>query len=873
MPRHVPAVVYLIIALIGAFASAATSAAAVTPPPGSPTPVVAELDNGLTLVVLEHRAAPVVTVQGWVPAGSATEEERTGAGLSHFLEHMLFKGTPTRDVGEMGRQVKAIGGYTNAYTTHDRTVYYINCDASGVNEALAILTDVLNNASFDPAEIAREREVIVKEMNRARDNPRAWLSRTLWREAFRRHPYGHPVIGYETPLRQVTRDDLLAYYARHYVPNNITLVVVGDVDGPAVIAETKALWADVPRASYREPVRAQEPAQLGPRERIEVRDARLAHVNIAYHGPALADPDMYPMDVLSLILGSGRTSRLYRAVREEQELVHDISSYSHTPRDPGLFALMMSADPPKREAAIAAALAEVERIKARGVTRREVDTAKRKVIAGYYQGRETAEQLAAGLGTALLVAGDLHFDETYVSGIQAVTAAEVQRVARVYLTESNRTMVAVVPETDSAPADEPPLERAVGDVKLHTLDNGIRVVVRENHTMPLVSVRALVLGGLRSDPPDRPGTTNLMSQVLTQGTRRWDGPTLAEVVESRGGRFAAFGGNNSWGASVSMLSDDQELAFTVLDQLIRFPTFPDAAVARERASVLAGIRAQDEDVATVARREVRQRLYRSHPYRWLTPGSAEAVAQLTAGDLRAHHARLLDPERMVVAVVGDVTVRDAVTRLNATLGRIQPPAERWAPPAAPEFSAAGGRHVEKAWPSAQTVIIIAYPGIEITDPRRATLSVISESLNGQGGRLFHALRDEQGLAYAVGFGSTPGLDRGLVQFYIATTVDQRQAALAGLRDQIARLRETGLTPEEIADARRVLISSQARAMQTNADFGFTVGLDTLYGLGPTHYAGLADRLARVTPASTRQLAQEVFAPALALAVEVGPPAD
>lgn len=848
-------------------------AAAPVPVDKGPTPLITVLDNGLTIVALEHHTAPVVTVQGWVRAGSTTEGDELGAGLSHFLEHMLFKGTERRDVGQMGADVKAIGGYTNAYTSHDRTVFYINCDAAHVNDALDILTDVLNHATFAPEEVERERGVIFKEMNRAEDSPMQWGMRALWGEAYLRHPYRYPVIGYQGLLAKVTRDDLVAYYKREYVPNNLMLVIVGDVNAEAVTAEATRLWRDIPRRSLAVHARPQEPRQLGPRDRVVERDSQLAHVFVAWHGPALTDPDLYPMDVLSIVLGEGRSSRLYRSLREEQELAHAVSASSYTPRDPGLFSVYLTTDPDRYDPATDAALAEVDRIRRRGITAAELARAKRLVLAGYYQNRQTAEDLASALGSAMQLTGDPSFDAQYVAGIQGVDTEAVRRVARTYLRETNRTRVVVVPKgTLAATRLETPVT-PVGEPTVHTLANGLRVIIRENHTAPLVSLRAAALGGLRADPPDQPGLTNLMSALLTKGTARWSAAELADAVESRGGSYGAYGGYNSWGAQVSMMADDLPLAVDVLDEMLRRPTFPEAAVERERAAVLAAIRARQDNPFTVLQAAARHAMYPHHPYRWLSDGTAEAVSAMTRADLEAQHARLLDPRRLVVSVAGDVDPADVLKRLERTLGRLAPPDETWTAPAPPAFDTSGAREVVEERPFTQTLIAVVFPGIALDDPRRDTLEVIGEGLNGQGGRLFQRLRDEQGLAYQVGFFSAPGVDPGFTVFYIATTAELADQALDGLNAQIAALRETGLSPDEVADARHVLRSDQARELQTNESFAFTVALDEVYGLGARHYQGLSQRLEAVTPERTREVARTLFAPERAIVLRVGPPQE
>ncbi len=315
---------------------------------GEPVRVV--LDNGMTVILQENHRSPVVTIQAWVGAGSVTEGEFSGSGISHFVEHMLFKGTERRTVGQIGQEVKEAGGTTNAYTGNDKTVYHITFHGEHFDKALDIMADVLMNSTFEPEEVEKERAVIVKELGMNRDAPFRRLYRMAINTAYAVHPYKDPVIGYENLLRGLPRDDLVTYYERYYVPNNIIFIVVGDFKADEALPKIRDAFSGFERKSITPATVPQEPMQKGIRERVEEFDITVAQSMMGFHGPSLHSEDLYPMDVLAIALGGGDTSRLYKELREKRGIVYTISAWSATPRDPGMFWITGSFEPENYEA-------------------------------------------------------------------------------------------------------------------------------------------------------------------------------------------------------------------------------------------------------------------------------------------------------------------------------------------------------------------------------------------------------------------------------------------------------------------------------------------------------------------------------------------
>jgi zinc protease len=401
---------------------------------GLPSPIREVLPNGMRLIVQEHRAAGTVAIHLWTGVGG--RDEATGErGFSHFAEHMLFKGTTTRPRGFVETEVEGVGGRTNAGTSNDYTFYYLLLPAARVRAGINVIADMVLNSVFDPAELAREREVVFEEVRLNEDNPRSSLGHQLYTLLYQGHPYGRPVLGDAADLRGATQETLRGYYTRHYVPNNMTLVVVGPVDPTEVRAAAIAAFGSRPAAGYaRQPVAPPAPLD-GVRSRSVERPERQTQLGLAWLAPPLGHADMAAVDVLGHILGGSRSSRLNQALRERARLVSSISGWYGALQGAGALGITAHLEGGDQEAVERAIMAEIQRIKVDGVTAEELARAITSSEAEREFSRETVEGLALAYGRAETT-WNLEAERGYVDRVRAVTRAQVQEAARRYLTAS-----------------------------------------------------------------------------------------------------------------------------------------------------------------------------------------------------------------------------------------------------------------------------------------------------------------------------------------------------------------------------------------------------------------------------------------------------
>jgi zinc protease len=422
------------------------------PPAAEPGVLETVLDNGLRVLILEDHRSPIVSVQIWYRVGS--RNERPGAtGLAHFLEHMMFKGTPSHGKGEFARVVEQNGGQDNAFTTQDVTSYFVNIAADRLDLVLRLEADRMRNLLLDPAEVDSEREVVMEERRtRAEDDSDGVLSEEVSAIAFKAHPYGWPIIGWMEDLKRIDVGELRAFYDTYYVPNNAVLVVVGDVDPPRVLARVQEVFGRIPRGRATPPVAAVEPAQRGER-RVVVKKpgAKLPVVYVAYHAPTAASPDAAPLELLSTILSEGRASRLYRKlVYERQMALAAGGDYSYFSHDPNLFWFWATPQPGHApEAMEQALLGEIELLKNEPVPEEELERAKNQIEASFVWRQDSVHSRASTLARFEL-AGSWRLVERFVPKIRAVTAADIQRVARAYFPPDRKNVGILLP--DDAPA-------------------------------------------------------------------------------------------------------------------------------------------------------------------------------------------------------------------------------------------------------------------------------------------------------------------------------------------------------------------------------------------------------------------------------------
>jgi len=848
------------------------------------------LANGLTVLVRQDTSAPVVAINTYVAAGYFDEPDDV-VGVAHVLEHMFFKGTLRRGVGEIAKQTKAEGGYLNAHTIYDHTSYYAVLPASGFREGLDIQADAYAHSLVDAGELAKELEVIIQEAKRKLDNPSAVTVESLYALLHDRHRVRRWRIGTEEGLRRLTRADVDGFYRTYYRPSNTVLAVVGDVDPDEALDQIERRYAALPDAPVpRDRGPAEDGARAdGPRYQELDGDVRQSQLVLGWRTPGTFDPDTPRLDLAAAVLGTGRASRLYRAVRE-RSLAASVSAYDSTPVELGIFVVHAEGDPARLADAAGAAWAEVAGLRERGVAGDELDRVRRILEARALRRLETMEGQAGWLAEWESLGG-WERGEAYHGALLAATAEAVTEAARRWLAPEAAAAVVYRPRGSApvaadaaaffgeiagaaaappqaaapapapaavAPAPAPALERVEAGVHVFRTGSGVPVLVVPKPGLRIVHLAASALGGAVTEPEGEEGLTALAAAASVKGTATRSAAAIAEEAERLGGSVGASAGQESAGWGISVPTANFAAAAGLLADVVQRATFPDAAVDTERGVLVQDARTLRDDMYRWPLRLATEAAFAGHPYGRPVGGTEASLAGLTAERVRAWHRAIVDGSAWALAVVGDVDPAQAAAVVAGAFGALRmADAPTLAAPAWPRAVVINAEPRDKR----QTALALLFPGAARRDPARIAAGLLAGIASGLGGRFFDELRDRRSLAYTVHAFGAPRRLAGTFGAYIATSPGREDEARAGLLAEFAKLAADGVTPDELARAQTYALGTYAIARQGG---GAVLGdvLDAWQaGEGLGELDAYEARVRAVTPEDVRAFAAGHFDPA------------
>lgn len=826
-----------------------------------------ELDNGMTVLLQRSTSAPVVACNVWVGVGSADETPEE-AGLAHVHEHMLFKGTENRQVGEVAREVESAGGRINAFTSFDQTCYYVVMSSRFFDTGLDILSDAVRNSSFDALELEKELEVIQEEIKRGKDNPSRVASLKLFETAYSEHPYRLPVIGTSESVASFEREDVLNFFNKHYTPANVALVLVGDFEVDEAKALVEEKFGDWEGRPYDRAARDVEPEQSSFRGYAGAEDLEQANLRVGFHIPNAVDDDIPALDLLGAIMGYGDASHLYQTIQREREMVNSISAGAYTPKDAGLFMVsaqyQLDGGERTHDDVYRAIMREVYRFRHVRVSDMDLERARTLIQSQEIYGKQTVQGLAMKIGHYQMVTGDPGYEQEYYEALEQVTPADIKRVARKYLTTDNCTTVLTYP-AGSAELDADRLEALnteareaasaeyieartevddEGFVRVE-LPDGPTLIVQEDHSVETFSIRAMTLGGLRYETPEVNGINSLLSELIIKGTERRDAVEISHEVESMAGSINGIGGRNSFGLSMSGLSKFFEKSFEIFADCMLGSTIPEDEFERDRRMQVQRIRSLRDKLAKFNYLQFTDAFFSPHPYGMPSDGTEESLESLTVDDARRYLRDLVHPENLTLVVVGDVEASFVLEMAERYF--VHADDRESLSPEIPAFEAhTAPELVTGDLDKEQAHIIVGFDTPPLSDDRKYPLEVLYAILSGQGGRLFYELRDQQSLAYSVGARIIFGLDASAFIISIGTSPEKIEQAVEGIVGEVEKLRDGTITADEVERAKRYLIGTHDIGLQKNSARSMTVALDELYGLGYRRSLKFGERIEDVT---------------------------
>ncbi len=872
------------------------------------TPKITEyhLPTGQTLLIKEDHSKPIVTIDTWVKTGSVNETTQIN-GVSHFLEHLLFKGTDKYKPGQLDRILESRGAQFNAATSDDFTHFYITTATPYFEEALNLHADMMVHAAIPPKELPQERKVVQEEINRANDNPDRQMYVALSKLMYNQHGYGLDTLGPKENIANVPREAILEYYHYWYQPQNFNTVIVGDVNPEQVKALVQKAFPAPPflaPKNYQAPkVTAVQPPAAAQSQVLENPSISQAYLAVGLLGPAQQNPDdVYALDIATLALGSGKSSRLYKALKEDQPLATGVSASNYTQKYSGLIVVDAEAKPENREAVKKEVLNQLMRLKTEGITQAELDKAKTQYLKDFIFENETTDGTASSIGYNVTI-GSLQDYLTHVHRVERVTLDQVQAALNHYIDLNKAVVVELLPTslkanlkaesqanlallqnmgkpaTSPAPASlgatpaattpaavapqmaTPSTETANEAVapQKTILPNGLTLLTKPLKSSSTVAIKIFVKGGQGVE--SLPGTATLVSSVMMQGTRSRSAEQISKELESKGMNLSLSTDDDYIEITGTAIQEDLGELFMMMQDVLTQPVFNEAEISKKKEQLRQSLAANRDNPSSLAFENLSLGLYPNHPYGNEGKRVEDSLDKISRQDLLDYYNLYFAPQNMVVSVVGNFdpeTLKNYLSALYPACNACGPTA--LAVPPVSALSKNATTVVEKPQLSAVWMAEgwLAPPIREMKE--YAALKVLNSLVgSGMSSRLFVDLREKQGLAYVVGSMYPTREQASRFVIYIGTDPKNNNKVQAGFQQEIERLKKEPVPVEELSAAKSKLIGGFALAHDTNINQAFYMGLYETLGAGFAFDASYPQLIQQVTPADVQQVAQKIFA--------------
>ena len=909
------------------FAFTALTAAAAMPagaqePASTPAPAAVDvpaiafrdrtLPNGMRVLSVVDRSTPQVGLQLFYHVGAKDDPARR-SGFAHLFEHLMFKRTRNMADEMFDRLTEDVGGVNNAGTWDDFTNYTAVIPANHLERILWAEADRMSGLIVDQAGFASEREVVKEELRqRVLSDPYGRFWRYVIPEAsYTVHPYRRPGIGSIEDLDAADLDDVRRFHATYYRPDNATLVVAGNFDPQQLDAWVDRYFAPVGRPKAALPVvSVREPARTAPRTVTAYGpNVPLPAVAINWQIPEARHPDIAALAVLDAILSTGRSSRLYESLIYRQRLAQSAASQMDSNEHPGLFMVYaIMAGGRSVEAGEMALLREVERLRSEPVTPAELAEAKTEFVANAVRSRETSEGQALAIGYAAIVEGDPQRINSELGRLQAVTAADVQRVARQYLDPARRVTARYLaeaqrpagersvagPQRASPPAaaprptaatraappatqqQQPPPPGPVTPIAVptpaeRTLANGLRVIVARDAGLPLVSAQLVVRSGAEVDPEGRAGLAAMTASLLTSGAGGRSATEIAEAAERLGASLNAGAGWDASRVTLSATAPNLEPAAALMADVARRPTFAAEELDRLRTRTLDSLQVSLRQPNSVASLVAGPAVFAGSGYGHPANGTPQSLPRLTREDVVRLHQTYYRPDNAVLVLAGDLTPEAGFALAERLFGDWARPAAPLPAVSAPAPGVARRRVIVVDMPnSGQAAVQVLKPGIRRSDPQYFP-ALVADSVLGGGysSRLNQEIRIKRGLSYGAGSFLDARRDAGLFGVSTQTNVDNADEVTDLVLAELDRLGRDPVAAAELTPRKAVLTGRFGRGLETTGGLAGQISALAVHGLPVSEINAYLPGVEAVTPEQLRGYATGALAGADATVIVVG----
>ena len=824
---------------------------------------VFRLKNGHTVVIKEVKTNPVVTIDTWIKTGS-TNETNENNGVSHFLEHLFFKGSKNYAPGEFDKTLETKGAITNAATSKDYTHYYITIPSKEFDLALQMHADMLLNPLIPRKELEKERKIVIEEIMRNANEPNRVAIENLTSLLYTNHPYKYGVLGTKEIINTIQRDDILDYYNKFYNPSNMITVIIGDIDSEETLAKVKQQF----KSEYKEITKINKPKEKplkSQKRSIKHFPVETGYIFIGFRTTELDNKDTYALNVLSVILGEGRSSVFYKNIKDEKKLADTIKTYNIAYKDDGIFYIYATCQPKNSDELEKNIFDEIENIKTNGVSQEQLNIAKNIIERNKFYNEESVTNIAEQIGYAFVMTNNTDFYKTYLDNIKKVTANDIKRIANKYLAKEKSAVSILLPEknkeikisdkTDSNKKAD--LISTNNTTQKYRLPNGSILLYTPNTLNNIIAINITAKGGILAEKV--PGTSSVLASCLLEGTKNFSQTELAKYIEKNGIKLKITTSTDKFTIDTLTTKNEFDKTFVVLNEIINNATLSNFDIEKVKNEKLNLIKKNNDVPLNIAIDNYKSLIFENSPYITSNKITEQYIPGITQNDILEYYKNIFTPENIVISVNGNIEKEKLIKNLSPIFNKNKGEKFNYN-----NFS------VQKL--NSQKTIIHKTNGLKTTWivagwqvggtselKEYATLQVIDSLLGtGMSSRLFKNLRDKDGLAYQLGSQYIPNILKGAFIVYIGTNPESYDYAQKRLFEEVFRLKNEFVGSKELQEAKDKLLGHYIIGQETNLDKAKTIGWFEASGRGYEFDKQYTNLINSVTESDIIEVANKYF---------------
>lgn len=824
---------------------------------------VYKLDNGQTVVIQEVKSNPIVTIDTWIKTGSINENDENN-GVSHFLEHLFFKGSTNHAPGEFDKILETKGAITNAATSKDFTHYYVTIPSKDFDLALEMHSDMLLHPLVPRKELEKERKVVIEEIMKDANSPNTLVYDNLVNMLYSDHPYKRKVIGKADIISSIHRDEIMGYYNKYYNPSNMVTVIVGDVDANSAIEKVKSDF----NSEYKKPIKNVYPKEkilTAQQKKVAYFDTQSGYMLIGFRGTKIDDKDSYALDVLSTILGDGRSSVFYRNIKENKQLANTIGAANTGFKDDGIFYISTTFDPEKCKKLQDSIFEEIKNVQKNGVTQSQLQLAKNVIERDTYYERESISNIASEIGYTFVTTDDTKYYETYLDNVKKVTVQDVKDVANKYLGREKSAVSIVLPEnckevkvSNITQKTEPAkLVSENSNTQKYQLSNGATLLLTPNRVNDIIAISIFAKGGEFIE--HIPGTADLTAAVLTKGSKKYSSVEFAQTMEDNGIKIVPSAKADSFNMTVLTTKNDYEKTLELLNEIINNATLDEFEIEKAKNDELNSIKKSKDVPLNLAVDNYKALIFEGSPYSYSNNILEKNLPRVTKNDVKNYYDKVFYPQNVVISINGNVdketTIAELTNIFNNKKGEKFDYNKHLVQSLTTEKQACSKvKDLKTDW------IIIGWQTSGVLNRKDyATLQVIDSLLgSGMSSRLFKNLRDRDGLAYQLGSQFSPHILKGSFITYIGTNPENLDYAQKRMKEEVFRLKTEFVGSKELQEAKDKLLGHYIIGQETNLDKATTIGWFEVSGRGYEFDEQYSQLINSVTESDIIEVANKVF---------------